>query len=424
MNERIRVVVLGNECFSNSNSNGRTLKNFFIGWPKSDIAQFYIHQAEPDKEVCNNYYQVSDNEALCAFCRKKYLPTTNIATNKLPSARTPKGRNALTMLIRTIIWDSGKWKRNGFSDWVDSFSPDVIVVQAGDSPFIFKLARHIAKEKSIPIVIYNSENFYFKGYDYFRSHGIAHLLYPVFRVVLRRQLELIIKQAYMSVYICEKLEEDYKNAFNMPSKTIYTATEMNQLKTEKHEGFIVSYLGNLGVGRHRPLIEIGDTLQRISKDYHLDIYGSIPSKEIEDQLKACSGIQLKGFISYEKVIEVMEKSDVLVHAEDFEPFYREGLKRAFSTKVADTLASGKCFLLYAPGEVACADYLKKNNAAYVVNDKSELYDVLKELSSNAESRVRYKDNALRLVQKNHNVIKNAMVFQQIIKAAANVKQSK
>ena len=50
--------------------------------------------------------------------------------------------------------------------------------------------------------------------------------------------------------------------------------------------------------------------------------------------------------------------------------------------------------------------------------------MLKELSSNAESRARYKDNALRLVQKNHNVIKNAMIFQQIIKDSAGVKQSK
>lgn len=422
MSEKVKVLVLGNECFSNSNSNGRTLKNFFIGWPKGDVAQFYIHQAEPDHEVCENYYNVSDREALCAFLKKEYSPMDADISNSLPDARTPKGRNAFTMLVRNMVWNSGKWRRNGFDDWVDAFSPNVIVVQAGDSPFIFRLARRISKEKSIPIVIYNSENYVFKDYDYFRSQGFAHFMYPVFRAVLRRQLRLLIKQAYMSVYICEKLEEDYKTAFNMPSKTIYTATEMTQLKNKEHEGFVVSYLGNLGVGRHRPLIEIGNTLQMISKDFYLDVYGSVPSKEVEENLKACRGIRLKGFVSYEKVIDVMEKSDVLVHAEDFEPFYRKGLKRAFSTKVADTLASGKCFLLYAPSEVACADYLKTNEAAYVVNDNSELYDVFVELSSNSRSRERYIDNALRLAHKNHSVTKNAKKFQQIIIDAANMQK--
>ncbi|MDO5547856.1 MAG: hypothetical protein Q4F79_05140 [Eubacteriales bacterium] len=424
MNERIKVLVLGNECFSNSNSNGRTLKNFFLGWPKSDIAQFYIHEANPDNEVCENYFQVSDQQALYAFLNKNYSPKASDTTDKLPNARTPKGRNALTMLARTIIWDSGKWKKSGFNNWIDSFSPNVIVVQAGDSPFIFKLARLISTKKSIPIVIYNSENFYFKDYDYFRSDGVAHLMYPLFKVIFRRQLRLLIRKAYMSIYICEKLEEDYKIAFNKPSRTIYTATEMSELRNVDHEGFVVSYLGNMGVGRHRPLIEIGETLQMISKDYHLDVYGSVPSKEIEEQLKACNGIRLKGFVSYEKVIEVMEKSDVLVHAEDFEPFYRKGLKRAFSTKIADTLASGKCFLLYAPEEVACADYLKNNQAAYVVNDRSRLYDVLAELSSNNATRERYKENALRVVKENHNAKKNAELFQEIIRDAVRLYRSK
>lgn len=416
MDERIKVLVLGNECFSNSNSNGRTLKNFFVGWKKEDIAQFYIHESTPDMNVCVNYFQISDKQVLSTFLNKK-VDTNATKVDKLPSARTPQGRNALTMLARTIIWDSGKWKKAGFNSWLTAFSPDVIVVQAGDSPFILKLARKISIQRDIPIVVYNSENFYFKKYDYFRATGLSHLLYPVFRMVFCRQMRLLLNRAYKSIYICEKLEEDYKGEFAKPSTTIYTATEMSELENIGHDGFVISYLGNMGVGRHRPLIEIGEVLQKISKDYYLDIYGTIPNSEIEGELRACKGIHLHDFIPYEKVIEVMQRSDVLVHAEDFESFYREGLKRAFSTKVADTLASGKCFLLYAPEEVACADYLKSNQAAYVVNDKQDLYDVLVELSSNPTSRERYKDNALRLVKKNHNAEINAKQFQSIIREA-------
>lgn len=284
MRTDIKVLVIGNECFSNSNSNGRTLKNFFIGWPKENLAQFYIHDCVPDKSVCDNYFQVSDKQALNAFLGRKNSDDGAKDTS-LPNARTTQGRNALTMLVRTVIWNSNRWKKYGFDKWVDSFSPDLIVVQVGDSPFTLRLSRKTAKKRRIPIVLYNSENFYFKKYDYFRATGFPHLLYPLFRKVYRSELKAIIKSAEKSVYICEPLERDYKAIFNKPSETIYTATEMTALDNAKHDGFTVSYLGNMGVGRHRPLIEVGEALQSISENYYLDVYGSVPNSDIEKQLK-------------------------------------------------------------------------------------------------------------------------------------------
>lgn len=110
----------------------------------------------------------------------------------------------------------------------------------------------------------------------------------------------------------------------------------------------------------------------------------------------------------------MKNSDVLLHVEDFEPFYREGLKRAFSTKVADTLASGKCFLLYAPEEIACVDYVRKNDVAFTVTEKSELKNMLKALAESPEKREQYREKALELVRKNHDSEKNAQAFQSVI----------
>ena len=62
-----KVLVISNECFSKVTSNGRTLGNFFIGWDKSCLAQFYIQNSEPDFDYCENFFRVTDRQALSAF---------------------------------------------------------------------------------------------------------------------------------------------------------------------------------------------------------------------------------------------------------------------------------------------------------------------------------------------------------------------
>ena len=110
----------------------------------------------------------------------------------------------------------------------------------------------------------------------------------------------------------------------------------------------------------------------------------------------------------------MKSSDLLVHAECFENFYREDLKFAFSTKIADSLAIGVKFLLYAPEELACTEYLKNARAAYVVTTSDELSDILRQLIGFSDIANVYKDNAKKLVAMNHEIENNAFKFRKII----------
>ena len=138
---------------------------------------------------------------------------------------------------------------------------------------------------------------------------------------------------------------------------------------------------------------------------------------IEKELSACDNINLCGFVTYEKVTEVMQNSDILVHAEGYDDFYREDSKYAFSTKIADSLACGTCFLVYAPQEFACTRYLQEHEAAYVVSDEDALEQTLKSLICDPSSRKKYLQQASALVQKNHQAQKNAAKFAEILNTA-------
>lgn len=178
---------------------------------------------------------------------------------------------------------------------------------------------------------------------------------------------------------------------------------------------IISYLGNLGLGRHESLIEIAQALQSINPEYKLDVYGKIPTDEIENLISNCSAISYKGFVQYEDVVAVMNTSDILVHAESFSDFYRDDSKYAFSTKIADCLKVGTCFFNYAPKELASSQYLINNDVACVVTEKDKLTETLFHLINDEKFRDQFVSHAVSLALKNHDSKRNGEFMAEIIR---------
>lgn len=422
-----RVLVVSNNCFSKTNSNGRTLGNFFSGWPKERLAQFYIQNEWPDFEVCENYFRVTDGQAVKALLGKHgggavtaaSVPAVADLATATPAKK--RSRNALTMMARNVVWNLGAWKKSGFDAWVADFAPEAVLLQAGDNSFMFALARKTASRYGVPLFIYNSEGYYFKDFDYFRAKGLAHWCYPLFRWGFCREFRRTQRQTAYNVYLCDGLREAYAKEFDTPAVTLYTASNLTPCeKTEESTGFTVSYLGNMGVGRHEGLVAIANALQRISPDYYLDVYGKIPNDAVQTAFDGCRGIRYKGFLSYEQVTQVMQDSDLLVHTESFSDFYKEDLKFAFSTKIADSLACGRCFLLYAPENVESYRYLRRNELAYTADSPEALTDVLRLLTQDVTARHRYLANAQKAVQERHSMQKNRQMFADIIKMAGAI----
>lgn len=409
------VLIIGNECISNVSSNGRTLRNFMVGWPKEKLAQFCIRSTAPDRTVCDCYYYVSDRDALNSFLKGKRA-SGNMPETKQQSRQAggTGGRNPVTMLLRNLAWNSMRWAGKPFYSWVEAFAPELILLQAGDCAFMLNLARKLAKKYQIPLVIYNSEAYYFKKFDYFRSSGIAKLAYPIFRWQFCNAFKKCIRLAKTSIYCCDKLKADYDETFALPSEVVYTVTQMEPGEKKQNDRLKIAYLGNFGVGRHEGLTEIGEALQRISTDLKLDVYGKIPNEEVQAAFDGCSGISYQGFVAYDQVIEIIHNSDVLVHTESFTDFYREDLKYAFSTKIADSLASGTCFMLYAPEKMACTEYLQSHNAAWVVTQKERLLSILEHLCGDPQARRAYVNKALQLAKENHSPQQNTEKFQRIL----------
>lgn len=419
-----KVLVLSNECFSNTTSNGRTLGNFFKTWPKEKLAQFFL-SGIPESEFCNNYFQVSDRNALNAVMKKGTYGghisieelenrKTNVCDENI--SKSEISRNSITMLAREVIWKLGCWKKSGYWIWVSNYEPDIVLLQAGDCAFMFKLALETARRCQAKLVIYNTEGYYFKRFDYFRATGLAHYVYPIFHYILKKAIKKGYRYSDFAIFNCETLEKDFCDEFSIESDVIYTATDIQGFETKQSNknSFVVSYAGNLGVGRATSLVDIANIIHKINPNYYLDVYGTIPNQNVEKEFNACSGLRFQGRVSYEDVKNIMKNSDLLIHTEGFEPYYLEDLKYAFSTKIADCLASNRCFLMYAPIGFAETKYLLQNEVAFVATSKDELKNILQNIISKTEIRMKYCKSARKIAELNHNQKNSVARFQQIL----------
>ena len=420
-----KILCISNNCFSPSNSNGRTLGNLFYGWPKESIAQFCVIAQDPAWNVCDNYYCLEDRTMLAAFKhlkkavgRKLQTPSETVGHNakKIETQRENIGKKTLPkVMLRELVWAFNRWKSNDFEKWVDNFNPDVVVLQFGDSSFMIDIALDIAHSRNIPLVVYNTEGYYFFPRNWHFKSMLDGILFPIYRHSYQNKVRKLMAYASHSVYLNDKLQNDYDKEFGGKSSVIYNSSSLHNSSAPAFDNDVphISYLGNLGLDRDSAIVEVGEVLYNIDSRYHIDVYGNADEK-IAKTLNEAKGVVFHGCVSYGKVKEVIDESDILFHVESERGSKERQLQYAFSGKIADSISSGKCFVLYAPKELACSKYIIETGAGWFADNKAKLKQVIVNIMNNAKERNAVLERAKVVAEQNHSFDGNAYKFQDIL----------
>ncbi len=397
-----RTLLISNSCFSDIESNGRTLKMLFKGDDKSKLAQFFTY-GSPDMNYCESYYRVRDVDALRSMIPGRAndgTVTTNIqnASNEQSPkpAKEKRNKTPLKMCIREMVWKLGRWRNKYFWNWIDSFNPEIIVVFVANNIFLIDTAMAVAKKKNIPIILYTTEGYNFMDYNYFTWR--PSVAYKLFFYKLSKTYHKLAKYVRAGYFNVPLLAEEYHEAYGYPCYTVMNSSDIDYIeKVQCSDDPNIMYAGNLGLDRHIPLIEIADALQNINKNYKIDVYGAAPNKQVEELLVNNPGINYHGFVDYTMVREAISKSDLLVHAEHSTPELDRYLKYAFSTKIADSLSSGTPFFIYGIKDIACVNFCLKEKCAFVANNRLELEHILNRALQSKDGRARVLSEAKRVV---------------------------
>lgn len=423
MNDK-KILVVSNNAMQLNNANGRTLIELLAAFPKEHIAQFCL-SGEPDFNFCKSCFIMSDRDAVDSILnRKSFMSKSHVKNNKIEkcaeavekkdfcSLKTKK--NCKNMVVRDLVWRTYLWWSKEFDKFILDFSPDIIFFQAGDAPFMYYITMRISRLYHIPIVIYNSENYVLKKYLY-SSVKKQNFWHFILQKKLKKAYKQIDNRTRSIIYSTEYLKNEFDKKYKAKSFVVYTSSHMPKLVPINHNGFVITYIGNLGVGREQPLIEIANMLERKLSNVKLRIFGKFPTKEIQERVCTYSSVDYKGLIPYEQVGEEMRKSDLLLHCESSDRLVN--LMGAFSTKIADLLACGMPFLVYADRKYPFVQYLEKHNAAFIASNEEELYSIISECMKNKEYKNSLLTNANLLFLQNHNSKTNSDVVKSILENA-------
>lgn len=411
-----KVLVISNNSFSLSNSNGRTLGLLFTGWPKDKLCQLCITTDGPNWEVCNNYFCVSDMQVLKSTLKLTPVKRNDLTTfmiSKNPDAKRIK-RTSIKSLVRHFIWSIGIWGCGDFNSWVNDFSPEIVMIQSGDTAFTHDLARKIAEKYHAKLVFFNTEGVYFLNHRFLNKGFCDFIFFPIYKSVYRRSYRKAMQRASYAFYLNGLIQKDNNKVFDVPSCVIYNTTSIHvdtidfSISTTKP---VVSYFGNMGFDRSKVLVEVARLLKSMNLNIEFNVYGK-GFPEALKRLEDCKEMNYRGFISYSEIVEVIRQSDIVLHVESQDEKLAEGLRYGFSTKIADCLASGKPFLLYSSKEIACAQYLIENDCVWFADTSKQFTDAVLSILYDAKERKRKLNKAHEIAEMNHSINENCRKFQE------------
>ena len=424
-----RVLIVGTVPY-NRKSSSRAFDAYFHFWEKENLAQVFSHTKKPCHGHCGTLYQITDHRLFKRWCLKKI--DTGVIYNdaeleeewqdnslELEGAsaerlyKTGRKHTATTHLLRGLLWRKRFWCTKKFRDWLDDFKPECVFLSFSNDYFIPKIALYVARRYDIPIVSSIGDDYYFN------KHFSLNPAYQLYKETYKALIRKVFRHKGSAIYISDKIRDKYNSEFSLDGETVYLNSEIERKPYSEIDTAapVITYFGNIRMGRNNSLNEIGYALGRINPEYRLEVYSNESDAEIYEIFNDNPSVKYMGSVPYAQVQKRMAESDVTVIVEGFEEKDIELSRYSLSTKAADALASGAAILTYGSAECGIVEYMKSTEAAMVCDDKSKLEESIRELMGNRELQKAYYEKAIEVSHKNHDLESSCAVFEGVVKKA-------
>ncbi len=423
-----KVLIIGTVPF-NVRSSSRAFDAYFHFWEKENLAQIFSNPKKPCKGHCGTLFQITDYEMLDCWKLRKTDVGTVYHYNELPDAwetgeyevndslkkayKFGGKHSYFTHLLRGILWRKSFWCTEKLNTWLDAFKPECIFLAFSNDYFINQIALYVAKRYDIPLVSCIGDDYYFN------MHFSLNPLYYLYMLTYRALINRVLGIRGSAAYISDKIRDKYNSEFCLDGETVYlnSTVKRKEFSPINKENPVITYFGNVRIGRNESLCEIADVLGKISDDYCIEVYSNEQDEMYTNMLKNHQHIRFCGSVPYETVQKRMSESDITIVVEGFKEKDVNISRYSLSTKAADSLSSG-CFVLsYGSLECGIIEYMKNTGASAVCTEKSKLFECVSELIENNELQKKYYEKAIAITQENHILESSCAIFEGIVKKA-------
>lgn len=386
-----KILVISRNPWVRDHSLGNTLYDFF-----ADIKDFEIYSLclKEAPTVCNltkkNFYiseiQIIDWLLHSTQIGKITQDNSNSSGKTIEDDLYENGKKVkleIFRYIREILWDIGKWKNENLLSFLNEASPDIIFFPDFPCIYAHKVLNFIKSKLDAKVVIFHADD------CYTLKHFSLSPLFWLYRLRLRKWVAKSVKLADLHYVISDVQKIEYDKLFHVNNKILAKFGDFSgnpKLKEIYRKPLQLVYTGNIELNRWKSLGVISDALKEMNKDevkVQLRIYTATSlSKRMENKLNDKESSFIMGKISAEKVEEVQNNADILVHVESMDLKNRLKVRQSFSTKIVDYLKRGRAILAVGPKEVASIKHLKDNNCALIARNKEEVIELLTNILNN------------------------------------------
>lgn len=420
-----RILIIATTPYS-ENYSSRSLDAYFHYWEKENVAQIFTRNIIPTKGHCKELYQISDARLVNRWLHKTKQTGRlflyedledsgeNVVTDNGTMQQLGKKHTPLIEVTRRILWRKKYWCTSQLNEWLDQFNPECIFYNFSNHIFTQQIALYVAERYKIPIVTAIGDDFYFNDQ---KSYSPIYILYRKIFKCLSRQI--LTREKSSAVYVNDKIRDKYNSEFGLKGETIYfnSTVERRQFAPVNQDNPVISYFGNIRLGRNNSLIDIANALNKINNGYKLSVYASESDPMYYKPLVDHPNIDYKGSIPYSEVKQRIAECDIFVVVEGFEEEDLAFTRYSLSTKAADSLASGCAILAYGPKEAGVINYLESTGAAFVCNDADGLKEIISSILLNSALQREKYEYAIAAYKQNHTLESSSKRFEKIVNSA-------
>ena len=423
-----RVLIVGTVPY-NKKSSSRAFDAYFHNWEKENIRQIFSNTKTPCKGHCSELYQITDHRILRRFLGHreetgrifydKDLPEEwadndlEVGQKAAKAYRLGAKHSSLTHLLRGFLWQKRFWCTEQLDRWLDDFKPECVFLAFSDDFFIPKIALYAAKRYRIPIVSCIGDDYYFN------LHFSLNPFYWIYKLSYRRFIRRLFRHPGSAIYISDKIRDKYNEAFGLDGDTVYLTSEVVRREFQPVNTIspLITYFGNIRMGRNQSLSKIADSLAEIDPAYRIEVYSNESDTAYSRILEENPHVLYGGSIPYSMVQKKMTDSDITVIVEGFRKKDVDLSRYSLSTKAADALASGCAILVYGSAECGIVEYMQSTGAAMVCTKRDELTGCIRELIGNDALRQAYYDRQIAVSNEHHTLIRSCETAERIIDTA-------
>lgn len=398
-----RVLIVNAQSIYKKNATGITLQSIWSEWDADCLLEIYSDPMVMDESNHKfKSYCISPNNVI-RLARGRVAQSIN--SNIKATNTQQRSNNKIKSYLRQFAvceLDSLAVKLDESTlEAIRVFQPQAIYT-LGASVSILRLVNKLSVQLNIPVIMHFMDNW--AEHIQWEDNPLLSL----YKSSLKKKMLACIKRCKLVVTISSSMAEAYHEKFQKETLVLMNTVDISRFNglTSKDTGVIhFVYAGGLHLDRWKALREIALSIQQTNGKGILDIFTSKDNIELYRSGFETLPVAFYEAVPHERIDEVYQKADVLVHTEIESENLKGFFKYSISTKIPEYLATGKPILFYGPRDMKLFEYLLQNQVALTAGTKEELYECVKRLMSE-ENFTEMCENAQCLAEKNHCASKN------------------